>query len=849
MTKNSSHFYADLGTPLLQGGYEPLPIKPGDKIPRIKEWSSLPLTADQVEQWATNGKARHFVGIRTGRAIGIDVDIDDPLVTQFVRDDAALMLGDSPVRLGKPGRALLMYGCVGEEGRKKRVVLLDVAGQEHAIEVLQRGQQFVAFGIHPDTRKPYAWENGDPLNVPVDDLPQVSDAEISAWLDSIAVRVCEQFGWTIKKADTADEDALFLMNYRPPKQVEAMRPEERVQFEAMQNFDAWVPEIWADAKPYQGGYRVSSETLGRDLQEDLSLHPSGIKDHGLELGMTPLQVVSQWVTSGDDEAALAWLAARVGVDIAAQEASAVEVQVKQSAAGIWQDRIEKAKTQDKLNKIAAGVAKDRRVTSLDREMLAGVLQRRLSDLTNMNISIVAARKALRPVSSAPSEGGSANMPDWCHGWYYVTVKDELYNYKTSTWLSGQGFDASYRRQIAPNDEGFRQSALRVALDDYHLPVVQVGMYCPQFGERFTIGGRECVNTFNPKSLPEAVDVLSAEDQAAIERVERHLLNISGNRKHVATALMDWLTYNVQQTGHKVRFSPLIKGIEGDGKSLMMDILAACLGSGNVRTIGPSVVLSSFNGFAEGTCVVGLEELRMVGHSRHDAANAVKPLITNDTIDLHRKGLDSYNILNVTNYIAFTNHADAVPISDTDRRWFVIFTPWYSEKSMEEYLQEPPHQYFSDVFAAIRRPGVMRHWLLNRQISATFDPNGRAPMTPEKLSMRQADSDDDETAVATRITMGGEGISESVIAADCLREIPVGSEFDSEEVLHIPNTRGLARVMQKLGWTYFPKTVKWKGKNRRVWVKGIRLDDSDTVRERLDQTSDGKRASTPENWFD
>ena len=845
MIKNSSHFYEALGLPLLQGGYEPLPIKPGDKIPRIKEWASLTIDEDQVQQWAGNGKARHFVGIRTGRAVGIDVDIDDAQVTRFVRDDAALMLGDSPVRFGKPGRALLMYGCSGEEGRKKRVVLLDTQGQEHAIEVLQRGQQFVAFGIHPDTRKPYQWEGGDPLDTPIEDLPQITDVEISAWLDSVAARVCDQFGWTLKQADTFDEDERFLLSFRPQKHVEAMRPEERVQHEAMQNFDAWVPVIWPEAKPYQGGYRVSSETLGRDLQEDLSLHPSGIKDHGLELGMTPLQVVSQWVTSGDEDAALVWLAEKVGVDLELQKASAKETEVKESPLGKWQGRIQSAESAERLKRVAGGIARDRTIDVLDRETLAGVFQRRMKEITQQPISIASVRKTLRPVVSRTREEGESDQPDWCKGWYYVTTRDELYQYGSEKWLSAAGFDASYRREIAPNDEGIRPSALRVALDDFNLPVVEVGMYCPQFGERFTIGGRECVNIFNPQSLPKEVDVLSPEDLACIDRVERHLINISGNRKHVATALMDWLAYNVQQPGHKIRFSPLIKGIEGDGKSLIMDILAACLGDANTRTIGPAVVLSNFNGFAQGSCVVGLEELRMVGHSRHDAANAVKPLITNDTIDLHRKGLDSYNILNVTNYIAFTNHADAVPISDTDRRWFVVFTPWYSEKTMQDFVNEPLDTYFKELFAAIRRPGVLRRWLLDMQISAAFDPNGRAPMTPEKLSMRQADADDEETAVATRLIMGGEGITENVIAVDCLRNIPTGSEFDLDDVLQIPSGRTLARVLQKMGWTYFPKLVKWKGKPRRVWVKGIRLDDQGAVRQHLDRSDSGSGLA---DWF-
>ena len=45
---------------------------------------------------------------------------------------------------------------------------------------------------------------------------------------------------------------------------------------AFQNLDAWVPDIFGSAAEYQpstGAWRISSEALGRDLEEDLSISP------------------------------------------------------------------------------------------------------------------------------------------------------------------------------------------------------------------------------------------------------------------------------------------------------------------------------------------------------------------------------------------------------------------------------------------------------------------------------------------------------------------------------------------------------------------------------------------------
>ena len=65
---------------------------------------------------------------------------------------------------------------------------------------------------------------------------------------------------------------------------------------ALANLPAWVPALFPTAK-YQPGtkaYRVSSADLGRDLEEDISLHPDGIRDFGEEIGLTPIDVAIEY---------------------------------------------------------------------------------------------------------------------------------------------------------------------------------------------------------------------------------------------------------------------------------------------------------------------------------------------------------------------------------------------------------------------------------------------------------------------------------------------------------------------------------------------------------------------------
>jgi putative DNA primase/helicase len=55
-------------------------------------------------------------------------------------------------------------------------------GGESRVEILCNGQQFVAYGIHPGTGKPYEWFGGDPLTVAVAALPEVSRDQAGEFL-------------------------------------------------------------------------------------------------------------------------------------------------------------------------------------------------------------------------------------------------------------------------------------------------------------------------------------------------------------------------------------------------------------------------------------------------------------------------------------------------------------------------------------------------------------------------------------------------------------------------------------------------------------------------------------------
>jgi hypothetical protein len=110
-----------------------------------------------------------------GRVIGIDIDVlSDPQLAKRIEVLAREMLGDTPaLRIGRAPKRLLVYRA---EQPFKGFKL-------PPIDVLGLGQQFIAYGIHPETGQPYDWPLETLAEIAIDDLPAITEAQAHAFAD------------------------------------------------------------------------------------------------------------------------------------------------------------------------------------------------------------------------------------------------------------------------------------------------------------------------------------------------------------------------------------------------------------------------------------------------------------------------------------------------------------------------------------------------------------------------------------------------------------------------------------------------------------------------------------------
>lgn len=223
---------------------------------------------------------------------------------------------------------------------------------------------------------------------------------------------------------------------------------------------------------------------------------------------------------------------------------------------------------------------------------------------------------------------------------------------------------------------------------------------------------------------------NAWDEPKFQVIKRHLELLFDDTSE-RQLVWDFMAHQVQHPGSKVRWALVILGPEGSGKTLLVDMLKAALGQSNCKTINNNALDSNFNEWAVGGCLGVVEELYEAGKNRHKVINSLKEVITNATVSTNVRNIGNGEELNFLNLVCLTNHADALPVSDEDRRFCVIQT---RHKTKAEVAAGVPEGHFADFAEAAKDVDLVRSALLQYKVSQSFPKDGPAPQTHAKQEM-------------------------------------------------------------------------------------------------------------------
>ena len=429
---------------------------------------------------------------------------------------------------------------------------------------------------------------------------------------------------------------------------------------------------------------------------------------------------------------------------------------------------------------------------------------------------------------------TTDRPDWINAYCYVQRLDKFYNTVSGSLYSAEGFRMETARFMHKKANGDREDPVKFARENWDIVTVEDLMYHPMQGTYFEHSSLTYANLYRLTTVP-AITTPSDHCRICIGAFQDHLRLMCGNRPELYDQLLMWLAFNVQNPGHKIRWAPLLKGVHGDGKSIISDVMSAAMGEANIKTTSPNNLMNSggFTDWSAGAALNFIEEVRVIGTAnKHEIYNSLKLVVGDHRADINRKGKASTGTTpNVTNHFIITNYGDALPIDPMDRRFCVIFTPYANIEEAASAKGLPSVdslvRHFSMLGASIRsEPGAWRGWLLGIDTSS-FNPDGRAPVTDERSRMVVMSQDNFDQIVSDAIEAGGFGIHRDVF---CSKHLWGKVEIESGEK---PKTSAWNQVLSRLGYMQIGKPTWWHDRTHRIWIK--KSMSPDEIRQILDTT--------------
>ena len=762
-------------------GYIVVPIQRGYKGPHGKYavgWQNEDPTEEQLRLLAAGDFKDGNIGINTRFTPAIDIDVYDEDVAQIMEDYLAERYGDICVRVGNAPKRLIVFRTVTPF--RKMFASYSDGKTNHKLEVLGNGQQFVAYGIHPDTKKPYAWTSLDePLGVNASDLPTLTHVDAQEILEHFSI-VCEERGW--KKLSSTlggivrDEEMDGLDGIKP---ILALTEEKiRETLDLLPNdeadYDDWLNVGCALHHQFSGG------SDGLELW-----HEWGQRSGKYDAADTN----RRWRSFGHGPSTITFATL-------IYRANEIKAKLEDQAFNDAVARINKTNDKKELvTKVVADLMKSV-TTDLQYDEATKRVQIRIGELNDGNKPrIETVRKLLD--ANRPKRAARESVPAWCENWFYIETRNCFYHSDTGSMLSPAAFDSKFGRVLLTDEmrskgESFAGRASSVALNVHCIPTVYDAVYLPGEEMICNLNGQDYVNTYNHLRTPLEIEPTTRDAREAIKLAKAHFELLFPDETERNT-FIDFLAYTVQYPKEKITWSVLIQGVDGAGKTWFREFMAAILGPTNVRGVDATALNEKYTKWAEGHRMVFFEEIRLHGHNRFDILDKLRPFTSNMTVNVRRMQTDLYEIPNVTNYVMFTNYLDAIPINQNDRRYFIIRTYFQTEMHLIEFERQHPN-YFTDLFNMVVFEGqALRWWLLNHEISDKFRAKGRAPKTAARAMMIEESETSDDMSIL-RDTLE---VSEHPLVSDRILSVKELRALVPD--FHMLNSRQLGQLLFRAGF--------------------------------------------------
>lgn len=411
---------------------------------------------------------------------------------------------------------------------------------------------------------------------------------------------------------------------------------------------------------------------------------------------------------------------------------------------------------------------------------------------------------------------SANVREYFQGCAYIAKRDEIF-LPSGVRVGRSAFDAIYGGpQFCMDIEGSKPktSAWEMFRQNAHTEMPKAWDICfrPELpsGQIVDIEGLPFLNTYIPLMTPR----VDGDASPFVNHV--HKLLPDGRD---AELLLHWMASAIQNPGAKFQWWPVVQGTKGNGKSLLLRVMYRAIGerySHQVRADSVIKTGNQFNDWVVGKLFLGFEEIRS-SEGRRDFVEIMKDTVTAERMATEGKGAGQTTSDNRANGLMLTNHDDACPIDDDERRWGIFFCAQQSEDDMAR--DGMTMQYFENLYDWLNNGGyaVVTHYLATRPLEYALDPARGLQRAPETTSTRKAVSESlgvVEQEILDAIESGTVGFRHGIVSSLAMRSL-----FDRLRKTIGP--RRYRKIMASVGYVTHPALETNKGRPNNPMRDGTR----------------------------
>lgn len=265
-------------------------------------------------------------------------------------------------------------------------------------------------------------------------------------------------------------------------------------------------------------------------------------------------------------------------------------------------------------------------------------------------------------------------------------------------------------------------------------------------------------------------------------------------------LVGWLAHLFQKPEEKPSVAVVMKSIEGTGKGSMVRPILEILGMYGIQVNGPGQIAGRFNGTIANKLFIFVDEAELTD-SR--AADRLKAIISEPTVNLERKGKDPEPMPNYARFVFASNHERVIRAGMRERRYLVLEPDGTMAQNKDYFTQL--HQWINNGGAS-----HLLEYLQSYDLSR-FDPR-RPPVTAALVDEKLASLPPAYQYIYRELWEGKPfNDQERIFAHELVGRFTMWCEEQGEAMSGAAARSAIGKVMTRIGMTAIGRSDRGQGK--------------------------------------